>query len=190
MGNCSRMEPKYDVIWFDVNNVMSCNMMSTTWCQQSDVRNMMSTTWCHQMWCLKLDVHKQVTKSMFTARPIELVHSVGMNPDCIVHWTLVWTVHSEDHFRRSQSATTTRPCFGPSVRRLWDPRTESCLNFISNCHFTFHRMRIFVRGAVIACWPHSRFWVKDSHSKLADSFDESLDLSDWLKSGDSFSSSV
>ena len=104
-----------------------------------------------------------------------------MNPDCIVHWTLVWTVHSEDDFRRSQSATTTRPCFGPSVRRLWDPRTESCLNFISNCHFTFRRMRIFVRGAVIACWPHSRFWVKDSHSKLADSFDESLDLSDWLK---------
>ena len=137
---------------------------------------MMSTKWCP-----KLDVHKQVTKSMFTARPIELVHSVGMNPDCIVHWTLVWTVHSEDDFRRSQSATTTRPCFGPSVRRLWDPRTESCLNFISNCHFTFRRMRIFVRGAVIACWPHSRFWVKDSHSKLADSFDESLDLSDWLK---------
>ena len=38
---------------------------------------------------------------------------------------------------------------------------------------------------VIACLRLSMYWVKDSHLKLADSFDESLDLSDWLKSGDS-----
>ena len=179
MGICSKMEPKPDV------KVMS-NIGFQHDIGQHDIGQ--HDTGQH-------DIHK-FTKSMFAARPIELVRQVKMKQDCIVHWTLVWTVHPEDlgtqgpRAIKLQIAIVHWTLVGTVVRRPWDPRTESCLNFISNCHFIFLRIRIFVRGAVIACRPYSRFWVKDSHSKLADSFDESLDLSDWLKSGDSFSSSV
>ena len=166
-------------------------MMSTKWCPKHDVNNMMSSNVMSKTWC------PQQFHYVYVRRSTHRFSKAGqMKPNCIVHWFLVWTIHPEDLGNQGPRAVWTPDCdvqwtlVGTVVRRHRDPRTESCPNFISNCHFTFRRIRIFVRGAVIACWPHSRFWVKDSHLKLADSFDESLDLSDWLKSGDSFSSSV
>jgi len=73
---------QYDVIQYDVTN-----MMSTIWCHQHDVNNMMSETWCQQNDVIKCDVSNLMSTnkslSLFSpARPIELVQSVRMKPNC------------------------------------------------------------------------------------------------------------
>ena len=111
---------------------------------------MMSTKWCHQMWCLQLDVYKQVTKSILS-RSTNRISAISQNetklqlPSAETCWNC-----------RSPNVLMEFKCYGMDQTSFHHDR---CYHFISNC--SFHSNQNLVRGAVIDS-RISRIWSRFS----------------------------